>query len=144
MTCTFFGHRQFDDRFIPKLRNVIEDLILNYNVNKFYVGNHGNFDATVKKLLIDFKKIYPHITFYVVLSYLPTKTDELNIDYSYTITPEGFERVPRKAAIIFRNNWMLNKSDFVVAYITRFSLSSAAEFFLKAEKLNKICINIAK
>lgn len=144
MTCTFFGHRQFEDRFIPKLRNVIEDLILNYKVKNFYVGNHGNFDIAVKKLLIDFKKVYPHITFYVVLAYLPTKTDEFENDYSYTIMPEGFEKVPKKAAIIHRNNWMLNRSDFVVSYITRFSLSGAAEFFLKAEKMKKICINIAR
>ena len=29
MVCTFFGHRYFDETYIPKLKETIEDLIIN-------------------------------------------------------------------------------------------------------------------
>ena len=41
MICTFFGHHDCPPAVIPKLKAVLEDLIIPYSVEQFYVGNHG-------------------------------------------------------------------------------------------------------
>ena len=98
----------------------------------FYVGNHGNFDAMVRRQLEDLSKTYP-IKYYVVLAYMPSKKD--NPD-EHSILPEGIETVPRRFAINHRNKWMLTKSDIVVTYVTR-PVGGAWEFKQMAEKQKK-------
>lgn len=49
--CTFFGHRNCPDDIEPILREVIIDLITNKNVTCFLVGDKGNFDGIVRKVL---------------------------------------------------------------------------------------------
>ena len=72
MVCTFFGHRQVSKEIEPTLRSALVDLIENKGVNRFYVGNHGGFDAMVQRMLKELAASYP-IKFYVVLAYLPEK-----------------------------------------------------------------------
>lgn len=52
-TCTFFGHRDCPDTIKPRLREVLVDLIENHNMDMFYVGNQGHFDAIVRGVLRD-------------------------------------------------------------------------------------------
>ena len=49
--CRFFGHRDCPDTIKPKLREVLIDLIANQDVNMFYVGHQGQFDASRKSAL---------------------------------------------------------------------------------------------
>jgi len=46
-----FGHRNAEKNTEEKLRAVITYLIKYENVNTFYVGNNGNFDLLVQKVL---------------------------------------------------------------------------------------------
>lgn len=146
MICTFFGHRYFDETYIPKLKETIEYLISNENVDIFYVGNNGQFDAAVEGLLKEFVEKYPNIKYYIVLAYLPREAEKEGFykDFSHSIMYDGFERVPPRVSIIHRNNWMLSRADFVICYITRTALSGAAVFAEKAKKQNKFYINIAE
>ena len=48
--CTFFGHQNTPDSIRPKLKQAIEELIVNQDVSMFYVGNHGQFDTMAKNL----------------------------------------------------------------------------------------------
>ena len=138
-TVTFFGHRDTPKEIEPTLRSTLIDLIENKNVNVFYVGNHGNFDAMVRRQLEDLSKTYP-IKYYVVLAYMPSKNDEPD---EHSILPEGIETVPRRFAINYRNKWMLNKSDIVVTYVTR-KFGGAWEFKQMAEKQRKVTIDLNK
>ena len=47
MVCTFFGHRDTPRIAELILKEKIIYLIENKNVDKFYVGNNGNFDFMV-------------------------------------------------------------------------------------------------
>ena len=134
-TVTFFGHRDTPKETEPALRLTLIDLIENKNATLFYVGNHGNFDAMVRRQLEDLSRTYP-IKYYVVLAYMPSKNDEPD---EHTILPEGIETVPRRFAINYRNKWMLNKSDIVVTYVTR-PFGGACEFKQIAEKAQKYMI----
>ena len=137
MTCTFFGHRDTPTETEPALRLTLIDLIENKNATVFYVGNHGNFDAMVRRQLKDLSKTYP-IKYYVVLAYMPGKNADPD---EHSILPEGIETVPRRFAINYRNKWMLNKSDIVVTYVTR-NFGGAQEFKQMAEKQSKNIIEL--
>jgi len=119
-------------------------LIINYNVDMFYVGNQGAFDYKVKHIIYDLIKEFPNIDYLIVLAYIPIKRIEnLAIGEFNTILPEGIENVPPRFAISWRNKWMLKQSDYVVTYITH-SFGGAAFFAEMAKKQKKNIINIAE
>ena len=138
--CTFFGHRDCPDTIKPKLRQVLIDLIEQHNVDMFYVGNQGRFDAIVRDVLRDLQHEYPQINYAVVLAYMPGKQTEYD-DYSDTMLPEGIESVHPRYAISWRNNWMLKQSDYVVTYITR-TWGGAYQYAEKAKRQKKVIINL--
>ena len=135
--CTFFGHRECPNTIRSQLNEVLVDLITNRDVDMFYVGNQGRFDAIVRGVLRELKKEYPQINYAVVLAYMPGKQTEYD-DYSDTMLPEGIESVHPRYAISWRNNWMLRQSDYVVTYITH-SWGGAAKYAARAKCQGK-CI----
>ncbi len=137
MTCTFFGHRDTPKEKEPILKSTLIDLIENKKVDTFYVGNNGNFDNMVRSVLSELSIIYP-IKYYIVLSYLPKKETE---NSEYAILPNGIEAVPPRFAISYRNKWMIEKSDFVVTYVTH-SWGGAARFKELSHKKEKTVIDI--
>ena len=138
--CTFFGHRECPDTIKIKLREVLIGLISNYDVDMFYVGNQGQFDAIVRGVLRELKKEYLQINYAVVLAYMSGKQTEYD-DYSDTMLPEGIESAHPRYAISWRNNWMLQQSDYVVTYITH-PWGGAAQFAEKANHRRKTVINV--
>lgn len=137
LTCTFFGHKDTPKEIELTLREILVDLIKNKNVIKFYVGNHGNFDHMVKRCLTELKEIYL-IDYAVVTAYLPAnKYAPQEKSPADTILPDGIEAVPRKFAIIYRNKWMIEHSDYVVTYV-KYSVGGAAQFKELAERKKKI------
>ena len=138
--CTFFGHRDCPETIRPRLREVLEDLIINHNVDMFYVGHQGQFDDYVHSELKKIKQEYPQINYAVVLAYMPGKKTEYD-DYSDTMLPEGIESVHPRYAISWRNNWMLKQSDYVVTYITH-SWGGAYQYAEKARRQKKVVINL--
>ena len=123
--CTFFGHQDAPASVMPRLRSVLVELIQQRGVDQFYVGRQGDFDAMVRRVLVELAEIYPHISYAVVLERLPTQRDAWNpLPCDHTLFPEGLETVPPRFAIHHRNEWMLRHSDFVVTYITRRSASA--------------------
>ena len=141
MVCTFFGHKDTPKEIEPTLRSTLIDLIENKNVNIFYVGNHGNFDAMVRRQLEDLSNTYP-ITYNVVLAYLPAKKSEYD-DYTNTILPDGIETVPKRFAISWRNKWMVQQADVVVTYVTR-NFGGAAQFKEMAKRQGKTVIELSE
>ncbi len=142
MTCTFFGHRKVPQEIEPALRSTLIDLIENHDVNAFYVGNNGEFDAMVLRQLRDLSKTYS-ITYSVVIAYMPEKQREFDtIDYSETILPDCIETVPKRFAIDFRNRWMIKQSDYVVTYVTNDIGSGAGKYKQRAVRKGKMVIEL--
>ena len=142
LICTFFGHKYVPQSVELALRSLLVNLIEKEGVDLFYVGNHGAFDAMVRRVLRDLSKRYA-ITFHVVLAYMPQKSDPLDpMDYSDTILPEGVETVPKRFAISFRNRWMVERADVVITYVTHEIGSGAAQFKKLAERKKKRVINL--
>ena len=139
--CTFFGHRDCPSSVRPELSKVLTNLIENYAVDIFYVGQQGNFDALVQSVLKELLTAYPHIRYAVVLDRMPPKQSESVPDHADTLLPEGIETIHPRFAISWRNKWMLNQSDYVVTYIAH-SWGGAAKFAELAARQKKRIINI--
>ena len=138
--CTFFGHRDCPSVSKSKLREILIDLIENHNVDMFYVGHQGAFDTLVRGVLQELSKNYPQMQYAVVLAYMPSENSD-SADYSDTTLPEGIELVHPRYAISWRNNWMLQKSDFIVAYVNH-SWGGAAQYVQKAVRSGRAVINL--
>lgn len=145
MTCTFFGHRDFKNENIDKLRCVVRDLIENQGVNNFYVGHQGNFDWCALVVLREMKEMFLHIDYKVVLSHIGDKYYTRRYSPEETMVYDGFEHTPPKFSIDRRNMWMLKKSEWVVGYIVHpHTTGGAAQYAEVAKKQKKHYINIAK
>lgn len=141
--CTFFGHRDCPAYIKPKLRAVVVELIVQYDVDRFYVGRQGAFDAMARVVLQELAVEYPHISYAVVLERLPGPRDKAVWDFSDTIFPEGLETVLPRLAISKRNDWMLKQADFVVTYITH-NWGGAAQYADNAHRQGKRVLNLAE
>ena len=131
MTCCFFGHKDAPSSIYDKLEEAIEKVIAKDNVTGFLVGNQGQFDSMVLTALRRMKEKYPHISYNVVLAYMPAEKEEWNpYEFGETMLPEGIESVYPRYAI----SW--------IAYITH-SWGGAARYMEMAAKKGKQIINIA-
>lgn len=139
-TVTFFGHKDTPKETELTLRTTLIDLIENHNAVNFYVGNNGNFDIMVCRVLDELSAVYP-IQYSVVLAYLPVQKDE-DENLKNTILPEGIETVPKRFAISYRNKWMIDRSDTVVTYVTR-NFGGASQFKALAERKGKWVLELS-
>lgn len=138
--CTFFGHRDCPETFKLKIRTAVIDLIENYGVTMFYVGNQGNFDRMVRSVLKEVTTTYPEVGYAVVLAYMPSAKKRAD-DFSDTLLPDGIEKVPKRFAIPWRNKWMIEHAEYVVTYVTR-PFGGAAQFSALAKSKGKIIYDI--
>ena len=121
----------------------VENLITEYGVNIFYVGNNGQFDHLVAAVLRELKSRHPQISYSIVLADLPEREKEHNqLSYTETIYPEGLEDTPPRFAISKRNKWMVQQSEYVIAYVEH-SFGGAAQFTEYARKKHRTVINLA-
>lgn len=139
-TCAFFGHSSCPNSIYPELKNQIEFLIKNCNVKTFLLGDYGNFDVLVLKAIREISEIYD-ISYKVILSYIPTSYNFFAKDPN-SIYPDELTFVHKKFAIDYRNNYLVDKSDYFITYITH-SHGGAAKFAYKAKRKCKTVINIA-
>ena len=116
-TSFFIGHREAPDTLLPLLVDEVEHHITEYGVNAFYVGHYGRFDALATSAVIAAKKRHPEVTLTLLLPYhpfdRPIPTPE---GFDGTFYPPGMETVPRLAAIVRANHYMVDNSTHLIAY----------------------------
>lgn len=134
MIVTFCGHQTVMDkaRIVDWINLVTENLILK-GQKVFYLGGYGEFDMIVKLALNKQKLKYPHIEIVLILAYHNSNIDKK--DYCYTLYPP-IETVPKRFAILKRNEWMVAQSDILVAYVTH-GWGGAAKTLEFAKRKNK-------
>ncbi len=138
-SCTFFGHRDCPDDVKTSLMRALCSLITEQGVCNFYVGNQGNFDALALSALRELKKVYPNITYTVVLAYYPPPSGVY--DPLETIFPDEVACAPRRFAIDRRNRFLLAQSDYVICYVQH-TASGAARFTSMAQRQGKTVIRL--
>lgn len=117
-SCFFMGHREADERLLPRLQETVERLITEEDVTQFYVGSYGGFDRIAAHSVIKAKQQYPEITLMLVLPYHPAERPQKAPDgFDGTYYPEGLESVPKRYAIVRANKIMVDASDWLVCYV---------------------------
>ena len=97
------------------MHQVCSDLI-QQGADEFFLGGYGHFDFLCASVLREMKKDHPQIRLVLVLPYL--NSSMLTEGYDETVYPP-LESVPKRFAIVRRNEWMIRESDIVVAYVIR-------------------------
>lgn len=116
--CFFIGHRDAPDTLLPLLCRTIEQHIAEYSVTEFVVGHYGSFDHMAGKAVIKAKELYPEIALTLLLPYHPAEhLIEVPLGYDGTFYLPEMESVPRKAAIVRANRYMVDHSDYLIAYV---------------------------
>lgn len=116
-TCFFIGHRDTPDSVGPLMANAIERHITQYKVTEFVVGNHGSFDRLATQALAEAKNHHTEIKLTLLLAYYdPLKPIKLPEHFDDSLYPDGMEHVPRHAAIIRANRYMIQHSQYLITY----------------------------
>ena len=117
-SCFFIGHRESDERLLPRLIALVERLIEEEQVAYFYVGRYGGFDRVAAAAVKEAKKRFSGITLMLVLPYHPAeRTVETPFGFDGTYYPEGLKNVPKRYAIARANKIMINTSDWLITYV---------------------------
>ncbi len=141
--CFFIGHREAEDSLLPQLTSLVERHIVEYNVTEFVVGRHGNFDSLAARAVIAAKKRHPDVRLVYLRPYHPAERKEKTPDgFDDSFYPPGMERVPKRAAIIRANQYMVEHSDYLIAYAWHPASNAMKllEYARKRERKGLICV----
>ena len=147
MIITFCGHSDFlfSDDVKQQLKNILLNEIRKNPTCKFYLGGYGDFDGLCLRTLKELKNDFPEIELIFITPYLDKNYSKLEFAkyyYDEVIFPP-LENVPRKFAILKRNEWMVNEADLVLSYVT-YSWGGAAKTLEYARRKKKTFINLAE
>ena len=144
-TCFFIGHREAPDVLLDKLSAEVERHITEYGVTDFVVGRYGRFDALAAKCVKVAKKRHPEVTLTLLLPYHPyDRPTSTPPGFDGTFYPPGMETVPKRAAIVRANQYVVDNSDYLIAYV-RHSVSNAwdlVEYAKRSKKQGRIKITL--
>ena len=117
-SCFFIGHREASEEIYPALYAAIEHHIVEYGVTEFIVGHYGGFDHLAATAVKEAKCSYPEVKLTLLLPYHPAERPiPTPAGFDGTFYPPGMESVPRKAAIVRANRYMVDHTDFLIAYV---------------------------
>lgn len=137
-SCFFIGHREADERLLPVLQSTIRRLIEEEDVTEFYVGGYGGFDRIAGAAVKQLKAKYPHISLRMVIPYHPAERPvEAPNGYDGTYYPDGLKGVPRRFRIVRVNKFMIDTSDWLIAYVCH-GAGNSRKFLEYAERREKM------
>ena len=143
--CTFAGHREILHSGVEKrLADTLHSLLSLDNSFCFYNGGMGAFDLLCAETVRKAKSAHPEKRIKSLLV-LPYMTQGINTNriylqnlYDGIIIPSTLENCHHKAAISLRNRWMIDHSQYLIAYIHR-EFGGAAKTF-KYAQIRKLTI----
>ena len=119
--CCVFGHRKIIEKtkIKIKLTEIIENLIVNENVDTFYIGSRSDFDSLCREVLSYQKKKHSHIKRIYVRAEYPDISDDYE-NYLLQSCEETYfpQRAINagKAVYVERNYEMIDNADICVVY----------------------------
>ncbi len=124
MIITFCGHAQYEptDQDEQKLIAILEETIGEQKV-EFYLGGYGKFDHFAYRCCKKYKMQHPNVSLVYITPYLTVSYQKNHLEYQKakfdSIIYPNLERKPLRFAISYRNQYMIDCADFVIAYISR-------------------------
>ena len=148
MTITFAGHSFIpeSDKVKERVREEIENNIIDAEKVICYLGGYGEFDDICARVCKELKEKYKCIEVVYVTPYInlseQAKIKEIQ-EYGLfdnSVYPP-IENVPPKFAILKRNEWMIENADVVIAYVDH-NYGGAYKSLQVAKRRKKKIINI--
>ena len=148
MIITFAGHSFISSK--NKVKEMVKEQIRNNIIGiksvTFYLGGYGDFDEICARVCKDLKKEYSgieviYVSPYITLSEQAKIKEMKNRDLCDASIYPPIENVPPKFAISKRNEWMIIKSDLIIAYVNK-SYGGAYQSLQVAKRKKKKIINI--
>lgn len=143
MIIVFVGHGRLysvNGLFEALTQEIEKYVLLNQKIS-FYCGGIGDFDNLCAKACLEVKKKSKNCELLLIIPYINSVNKE-NILYDGIIYPP-IENVPLKFAINYRNRWMIDKADVIIAYVDH-SFGGAYNTVKYAESKKKRVINLAE
>ena len=117
-SCFFIGHREASEEIYPALSAQVQRHYTHLGVREFIVGHYGGFDRLAAKAVKELKKQHPDIILFLLLPYHPAQHPVAIPDgFDNTFYPPGMERTPPKVAIARANRYMVDHTDYLIAYV---------------------------
>ncbi len=121
--CCFAGHKDIyrSENLHELVYNKCDELICEKGVNCFWVGHYGSFDGLAANTVRKLKVKYPHIKLELILPYVTKSINDYKEmyykDYDNMIMADMPERTPVKFRILKCNQYMVDCSDYLIAYV---------------------------
>lgn len=148
MIITFCGHANFfkSEEYEQKILTFLEEKIGDQPAD-LYLGGYGDFDSFAYDCCRKYQETHPMVSLVFVTPYLDVEYQKKHLDHQRTrydsmIYPE-IEDKPKRYAILYRNKYMVEKADYVVAYVSR-NWGGAYQTYKHAKRRGKLIFNLAK
>ena len=147
MTVAFCGHADFygtgeqEERILDFLGEKIGD-----QAADLYLGGYGGFDSFAYVCCKKYKEHHPNVSLVFVTSYMTQEYQrkhltDMQSKYDEILYP-ALENKPRRFAISYRNQYMMEKADFVIAYVDH-DWGGAYTTYRYAKRKRKVIFNLA-
>ena len=146
MVVTFCGHSQYvssredEQKILSLLAERVGD-----RPAELYLGGYGAFDAFALLCGKKYRLTHPNVKLILVTPYLTAKASSSPHEtacYDATVYP-ALERVPPRLAILYRNRWMVEQADLIIAFV-KHEWGGAYQTYCHAKKKQKEIFNLAQ
>lgn len=148
MIVTFCGHAQISktEEYEQQILTFLEEKVGDRPAD-MYLGGYGSFDSLAYDCCKKYKQTHPNVSLVLVTPYLTIDYQKNHLDfqrtrYDFILYPE-IEDKPKRYAIIYRNRYMVEKADYVVAYVSH-DWGGAYTTYKYAKRKGKEIFNLAK
>ena len=147
MIITFCGHSEFKrtSEYEEKILSFLESTVGGEPAD-MYLGGYGEFDEFACDCCSKYKATHPNVRLILVTPYIGTKCGAKHLLWSVgrydSILYLGLEDKPLKFAIIYRNRYMVEKADCIVAFINH-KWGGAYTMYRYAKSKGKKIYNLA-
>lgn len=116
-SCAFFGNDYQWSRstVVAQLKEVIVRLIEERGVDTFYVGQKWAYENDAYNAVLQIQKDKPDIKIILVVSNM-REVNEGCRKYDDFVLPDKSAVGCKRWCIVHRNNWIVENTDFIVAY----------------------------
>lgn len=148
MIITFCGHSAFrgTEEYEQKILDLLKEKVGD-SAADMYLGGYGGFDRFAYECCKKFQATHPNVTLVFVTPYLTVEYQQNHLKYQKTrydsiLYPEIEDKPPR-FAITYRNRYMVEKADYVIAYVSH-DWGGAYTTYKYAKRKGKTIFNIGK
>lgn len=134
---SFIGHREVENfSYVEEqVENIVKELIEKKEYVEFYVGRNGDFDIMVASVIKRVQRDYGQVnnSLILIIPYPIADLEYMEKYYDEVWYPQELYHVHYKVAITKRNEWFVNNSEMLVAYVDR-EYGGAYECLKKAKQ----------